>query len=101
MEILTPVNEPGRKPIITKYHKRRILHEIHRGVHDTAVQINKSLRHFDNIAVSNEAIHNEAIRKHLRRAGYKSRAKVKNPVLTQPKMRLAFTNKYKNYDSDD
>lgn len=75
MESTTLRNAPGRKPFITEHLKRKILREIWHGVHDNTVKINKSLRVNENIIVSNEAI-----RKHLRQAGYKGRVKIKKQL---------------------
>ncbi len=75
-----------------------MLRQIKHGVCDTAVQINKQLRQNYKIEVSDEAV-----RKHLRKAGLSGRAKVKKPLLKDKhkKLRLEFARKYQNFDLED
>lgn len=91
-------NKAGRKPKLSDTIKRSIIRSIRSGEVDNAVQIKNRLKTFDNIHISAEGV-----RRALREAGMKGRAKVKKPLLTKRHMmlRLKFAKHYVNFSLQD
>lgn len=97
-EDLPTRKQPGPKKKISSLQERRVIRDIRNGNVENAVQISRKLAQEDNLHVSAETV-----RRTLRSAGLKGRAKVKKPLLTKKHMkkRLDFAQKYRSWTTRD
>lgn len=91
-------NKGGRTKILSPAQERKILIDLRRQKYQTASEIQRSLTRDDHINISTETV-----RRTLRRAGLRGRAKVKKPLLTKrhQKLRLNFAKTYAHWTSED
>jgi len=88
----------GRPRILTERDERKIVREIVSNSAQTAVDVQKNLKHNDLLEISTQTV-----RRALRRNGLRARIKRKKPLLSKNhrKQRLEFAKKHKDWKEED